>query len=69
MSDKSNLTEAQTAEYIKQVSIGSNLNMTEERQKEQVKGFQRLLNEANDLNRLVSQIDHIDVTPVTVFRW
>lgn len=68
MGDRSTLTESQTADYIKQVSIASNLNLSEDRQKAQVKGFQRLLNEANDLNVLVSKFEHIETTPITVYR-
>lgn len=69
MSSKSNITKSQTEEYIKQVSLASNLNLSPERQQAQIEGFQRLLNEANDLNNLVSKVQFIDVTPVTVFRW
>lgn len=68
MDARSNLTEFQTEEYIKQVSIASNLNLSKDRQQAQVKGFKRLLNEANDLNVLVSKFEHIAVTPVTVYR-
>lgn len=52
--------------YVNSLSAISGLNLSEGRTQAQIDSFRRLLKEANDLNSLVTERQHIAVTPITV---
>lgn len=69
MSTENKVNEGQIQDFIQNVSTVANLNLSEERQKAQVKGAVRLINDANALSLYVSSRDFIHISPITVYRW
>lgn len=69
MSTENKVNERQIESFIQNVSTVADLNLSEERQKAQIKGAVRLINDANALSLYVSSRDFIHVSPITVYRW